>query len=167
MEVRRVVILLLAFALVAAASQWMGRSGWAWALVAGGAFVYGHVRTGSHELLAVGGALIGVAVGLAFGAQGWPGAFPLSVGAGLVTAERLTPTTGTWTLPAGAALLLAGLVAGVFASPTTAATALLLALLAAVTVLVARRSRGRRAATPPTPPRRHDDAAPSPRAPRP
>lgn len=159
MQVRRVVIVVLAFAGLVAAADLLGRSGWAWALVAGGAFAYGHARTGSHELLAVGGALVGVSVGLVFGAWGWPGAFPLSVGAGLVTADWLAPRTGSWTLPLGATLLLAGLAIGVFASRATAATALALALVALGVLLTA---RGRQAPPPkpaalPAPPRRRDD----------
>lgn len=160
MQARRVVILVFLLVALVAAANLIGRSGWLWALVAGGGFVFGFGRTDSHELLAVGGALVGVAVGLLFGAWGWPGAFPLSVGAGLVTADRIAPGRGAWTAPLGAVLVLMGLAAGVFASGATAATALVLGLLGLLAARLTLRGAHRPAHTPralPPPPRRHDD----------
>lgn len=116
MEPHRIAFLLIALGASFLLARWVGDAGWLWTLLAGAAFVAAYARSGGYGLLLVGGVLVGVAVGLLLGGRGWPGAFPVSVGAGLLTVEGLEPRPGSVTRPLGIGLLALGLVWGLLAS---------------------------------------------------
>lgn len=164
MQPRRAAIGLVLLGAFLLSARLTGQTGWAWAALAAVGFLAAYARTGSYGLLVVGGTLTGVAVGLLFGNWGWPGAFPLSVGSGLLAVNGVEPRRGDAAVPLlGALLVASGVIGTLLASREVIAVPFALLVLAAGFVVLWRQ-RPRRAGGAPSlaPPRRrrYDDPTP-------
>lgn len=168
MQPRRAAIGLVLLGALLLGARLSGQTGWAWAALAAVGFLAGYARTGGYGLLVVGGTLTGVAVGLLFGGWGWPGAFPLSVGTGLLTVNGIEADRGSPIVPLlGALLVASGVVGTLLASSEVIAVPFALLVLAAGTAVLwrqrPRRARNAPSLVPPQP-RRYDDPPPTARS---
>lgn len=132
----RVVALAVAVVIVlVAVADLIGSSAWLWTGLVGTGFLVAYGRLGTRTFLLVGAVLVGSGVGILFEATlGWDGAYLMSVGAALVTAEGVETRRGRYALIVGAALAALGLVLAVGSAgvPASAGLCLVAAVLGAV-----------------------------------
>lgn len=114
----------------------IGSSAWLWTGLVGAGFLVAYARLGTRAFLIVGALLVGSGVGILFEATlGWEGAYLMSVGSGLVTAEGIDARPGRYALLIGGLLAALGLVLAVAAAGTASLVGL--CVLAAVAGAVA------------------------------
>ena len=117
----------------------IGSSAWLWTGLLGAGLLVAYARLATRAFLIGGALLVGSGVGILFEATlGWEGAYLMSVGAGLVTAEGIDTRPGRYALLIGGLLASLGLVLAVAAAGTAALVGLCL-LAAALGAIAATR----------------------------
>lgn len=130
----------LSVVVLAVLARLIGSSAWLWTGLLGAGLLVAHARLGTRAFLIVGALLVGSGVGILFEATlGWEGAYLMSVGAGLVTAEGVDTRPGRYALLIGGLLACLGLVLAVAAAGTAALVGLCLAAAAVGAIAAARR----------------------------
>lgn len=132
-----IVLVVVALAFLA---RLIGSSTWLWTGLLGAGLLVAYARLGTRAFLIVGALLVGSGVGILFEATfGWEGAYLMSVGAGLVTAEGIDTRPGRYALLIGGLLAGLGVVLAVAAAGTTAFIGLCLVAAALGAVAATRR----------------------------
>ena len=127
-------------ALLVVVANLIGSAAWLWTGLAGTGFLVAYARLGTRAFLIVGALLVGSGVGILFEATlGWEGAYLMSVGTGLVTAEGIDTRPGRYALLIGALLAALGLVLAVAAAGPASLVGLCLIAAAAGAVAATRR----------------------------
>jgi len=140
---RLVAYALIAIGLVALLSRLTGDSGWLWVGLVAAGFLAAYQRERIYAFLVLGSVLMGVAVGILLeGSWHWPGAFLVSLGAGVAAIDLAAPRDNRWPRVVGLGLIALGVVTGLAESGmlTSSAFAVLLIAVGIALVVLSRRS---------------------------
>lgn len=130
----------LSVVVLAVFANLIGSSAWLWTGLLGTGLLVAFGRLGTRAFLIAGAFLVGSGVGILFEATfGWEGAYLMSVGAGLVTAEGIDTKPGRYVLLVGGLLASLGLVLAVAAAGTASLVGLSLVAAAVGAVAATRR----------------------------
>ncbi len=140
---RLVAYALIAIGLVALLSRLTGDSGWLWVGLVAAGFLAAYQRQRIYAFLVLGSVLMGVAVGILLeGSWHWPGAFLVSLGAGVAAIDLAVPRENRWPRVVGLGLIALGVVTGLAESGVLTSSAFAVLLIAAgiAMVVLSRRS---------------------------
>jgi hypothetical protein len=140
---RLVAYALIAIGLVALLSRLTGDSGWLWVGLVAAGFLAAYQRERIYAFLVLGAVLMGVAVGILLeGSWHWPGAFLVSLGAGVAAIDLAAPRENRWPRVVGLGLIALGVVTGLAESGVLTSSAFAVLLIAAgiAMVVLSRRS---------------------------
>lgn len=150
---RLVAYALIAIGIVALLSRLTPDAGWLWIGLVAAGFLFAYQRGHVYPFLVVGSILMGVAVGILLeGNWHWPGAFLVSLGAGVAAIDLAAPRANRWPRLVGLVLIGLGLLAGLAQTGFLTSAAFAVLVIAAGLVLVllpggARRSVERETST--------------------
>jgi hypothetical protein len=140
---RLVAYALIAIGLVALLSRLTGDSGWLWIGLVAAGFLVAYQRERVYSFLVLGSVLMGVAVGILLeGSWHWPGAFLVSLGAGVAAIDLAAPRENRWPRIVGLALIVLGVITGLAEAGVLTSSAFAVLLIAAGVVLVVMSRRG-------------------------
>jgi len=140
---RLVAYALIAIGLVALLSRLTGDSGWLWIGLVAAGFLAGYQRERVYAFLVLGSVLMGVAVGILLeGSWHWPGAFLVSLGAGVAAIDLAAPRDNRWPRIVGLGLIALGVVTGLAETGVLTSSIFAVLLIAAgiAMVVLSRRS---------------------------
>ncbi|MEJ2288906.1 MAG: HRDC domain-containing protein [Deinococcales bacterium] len=134
---RLVAYALIAIGLVALLSRLTGDSGWLWIGLVAAGFLVAYQRERVYSFLVLGSVLMGVAVGILLeGSWHWPGAFLVSLGAGVAAIDLAAPRDNRWPRIVGLGLIALGVITGLAEAGVLTSSAFAVLLIAAGIVLV-------------------------------
>jgi len=134
---RLVAYALIAIGIVALLSRLTPDAGWLWIGLVAAGFLFAYQREHVYPFLVVGSILMGVAVGILLeGNWHWPGAFLVSLGAGVGAIDLAAPRPNRWPRVAGLGLIALGVVTGLAEAGVLTSSAFAVLLIAAGLVLV-------------------------------
>lgn len=137
----RILLAIASVAVLVLVSLLASSSAWLWLLFGATLVLYFHSRTALYPLLVVGAVMAGASVGVLLEvALRWSGAFLVSVGAAGLVVEAIEERPGHWTFIIGLALIVLGMLVGIFdAGWRTVLAASTVAVAAAVWYLAGQR----------------------------
>jgi len=134
---RLVAYALIAIGIVALLSRLTPDAGWLWIGLVAAGFLFAYQREHVYPFLVVGSTLMGIAVGILLeGNWHWPGAFLVSLGAGVAAIDLAAPRDNRWPRLVGLVLIALGLVTGLAETGILTSAAFAVLLIAAGVVLV-------------------------------
>jgi hypothetical protein len=140
---RLVAYALIAIGLVALLSRLTGDSGWLWIGLVAIGFLVVYQREHIYAFLVLGAILMGVAVGILLeGSWHWPGAFLVSLGAGVAAIDLAAPRENRWPRIVGLGLIALGVVTGLAETGVLTSSAFAVLLIAAGIAMVVLSRRG-------------------------
>ena len=140
---RLVAYALIAIGLVALLSRLTGDSGWLWIGLVAVGFLVAYQREHIYAFLVLGAILMGVAVGILLeGSWHWPGAFLVSLGAGVAAIDLAAPRENRWPRIVGLGLIALGVVTGLAETGVLMSSAFAVLLIAAGIAMVVLSRRG-------------------------
>ena len=135
---RLVAYALIAIGLVALLSRLTGDSGWLWIGLVAAGFLAAYQRERVYAFLVLGSVLMGVAVGILLeGSWHWPGAFLVSLGAGVAAIDLAAPRDYRWPRIVGLGLIALGVVTGLAETGVLTSSIFAVLLIAAGVAMVA------------------------------
>ncbi len=147
---RLVAYALIAIGIVALLSRITADAGWLWIGLVAAGFIFAYQRERVYPFLVVGSILMGVAVGILLeGSWHWPGAFLVSLGAGVAAIDLAAPRDNRWPRWVGLLLIALGVVTGLAQTGVLTSSAFAVLLIAAGVAMVLLPRRGRQAETAP------------------